>query len=520
MTGPKRGARLAPLNTTTSEREIKSQYEVSKQPKKRRMTKPTPIYNVHEPLYKFKSLADSDDYEIIPFIKKPNPPYDDQSGELSFIKMLFHYEGTVLKLIWPQMVFQIMLVLLCILYCTHFGVDDLELPDDVMEFHKITGSITGFLLVFRTTLAYDRYYEGRKLSGRILNATREMTSQSYVFITKSGLTERQGGEFRQMQEEMRRLSILLWGTMRHSLRESKLGFHPNTNGPPSFYQQYLGGARDHSKDKFPFAEHWHRDSCRPLIASVMTIDEFDKLSTLSPDARPSAVMTQMRILSQRMGFYVNDPTSFSLNFMESSKEVIDLLKTANRIVTTPMPFAYSHMLSSLVFLFTFITPLLYCGPLETGNGWISSLALTFCAYGLLEIGICLENPFGWDTMDLDLEAFGKSMALESDVIAVSAREELHLSCAGDHVEVHLPTEPSTETANEADQTRGKTRRLSLIPFEETQMLAEAAAAGQTNGTIGLPGVNGKKSPLHNKWRRSTRTARPVPDAHRGEDVEE
>ena len=33
------------------------------------MTKPTPIYNVHEPLYKFKSLADSDDYEIIPLIK-------------------------------------------------------------------------------------------------------------------------------------------------------------------------------------------------------------------------------------------------------------------------------------------------------------------------------------------------------------------------------------------------------------------------------------------------------------------
>ncbi|GMH82801.1 hypothetical protein TL16_g09383 [Triparma laevis f. inornata] len=353
----------------------------------------------------------------------------------------------------------VILVLVCTGYCTIKGVDDLELPDDVLEFHKITGSITGFLLVFRTTLAYDRYYEGRKLSGRILNATREMTSQSYVFLVRKGLSEGEEGEFRQMQEEMRRLSILCWSTMRHSLRESKLGFHPLTNGPPTFYHKYFGGMRDTKKDLFTFEEHWHRDSCRPLIASVMTIDDYHKLNSLAADTRPSSVMTQMRILSQRMSFYIQDSTSFSLNFMESSKEVIDLLKTANRIVTTPMPFAYSHMLSALVFIFTFITPLLYCGPMETGNGWISSLALTFCAYGLLEIGICLENPFGWDAMDLDLESFGKSMALESDVIAVSAREELHLKSINENRD-----QDGTGKAAKPSMARRASR--SLIPFDQ------------------------------------------------------
>ena len=94
-----------------------------------------------------------------------------------------------------------------------------------------------------------------------------------------------------------------------------------------------------------------------------------------------------------------------------------------------MPFAYSHMLSTLVFIFVYVTPLLYCGPLPTGQGWFSSLVITFCCYGLLEVGICLENPFGWDETDLDLEKFGKVMALESDVIAVTARSERGLSSA-------------------------------------------------------------------------------------------
>ena len=70
-----------------------------------------------------------------------------------------------------------------------------------------------------------------------------------------------------------------------------------------------------------------------------------------------------------MAPYLHDPISFSLNFMESSKATIDLLKFADRIINIPMPFAYSHMLSAMVFIFVFISPLLYCSPLEEGSGW-------------------------------------------------------------------------------------------------------------------------------------------------------
>ena len=326
------------------------------------------IYIVREPEYIFKALTEEEGFEPLPFFTKPNPPQDDQTSEISFLLMLNCYRGTVLKLIWPQVLFSLFLNLLASLYCTLRDQQELDLPIDIVDMHKLTGSIVGFLLVFRTNLAYDRYYEGRKLSGQILNATREMTSQAYVFLPKS-----ESSEFRCMQEEMRRLSLLLWCTMRQSLRESYLGFHPLTSGPPSVYNRVLG--THHCRNTHPFKKYWAHDSCRPLISSVMSKAEkevrgrtegqsgveesqqrlrsvqHDHLSprvrplTLTtctarkqaldllpnPKTRPAAVMTKMRVLSQRMSPLIAEKVSFSLNFMESSKAVVDLLKFADRI---------------------------------------------------------------------------------------------------------------------------------------------------------------------------------------------
>jgi len=36
------------------------------------------------------------------------------------------------------------------------------------------------------------------------------------------------------------------------------------------------------------------------------------------------------------------PRRYSLNFIDSSKGVIDAMKAATRIITTPMPFAYAR----------------------------------------------------------------------------------------------------------------------------------------------------------------------------------
>jgi hypothetical protein len=81
------------------------------------------------------------------------------------------------------------------------------------------------------------------------------------------------------------------------------------------------------------------------------------------------------------------------------------------------------MLNTLVFFFVYCTPVVYHGDFASGRGWIATFLVTFCAYGLLEIGVKLENPFGFDDVDHDLEDFGRKMSKESDMIAkITAKE--------------------------------------------------------------------------------------------------
>jgi hypothetical protein len=200
-----------------------------------------------------------------------------EAHEFAFILMLFHYSGTAVKDMVPQLVVEVLCNLLATILNEYMGWDNIPLPTDVEDLHKITGSIVGFLLIFRTSLAYDRYYEGRKLIGQVLNATREMVSACYVFRPRDDLSKEDSEEFQRMRESMRRRSLLLWGVIRHSLRESKLGFNPLIDGEPSFFQKYVGRSR---RSKFPFETEWHRDSCRPLVSSVMTEPERAQLEDL------------------------------------------------------------------------------------------------------------------------------------------------------------------------------------------------------------------------------------------------
>merc|ERR1719440_2196529 len=99
---------------------------------------------------------------------------------------------------------------------------------------------------------------------------------------------------------------------------------------------------------------------------------------------------------------------------------MDQYKAASRIVETPMPFPYAHMLAVIVFIFVYITPFLYAGPFMSGEGWLATLMLAFCFYGIQETGSKLENPFGWDDIDHNLERYGMSMCLETELIAERA----------------------------------------------------------------------------------------------------
>src|SRR5690349_2960904 len=88
----------------------------------------------------------------------------------SWIRLLFAVRGTVIPRIWPRLldisVWTFALALLDYFTNCLQGFD--KLP------HQAVGLVLGFLVVLRTNTAYDRFWEGRKLWGGIVNSSRTL----------------------------------------------------------------------------------------------------------------------------------------------------------------------------------------------------------------------------------------------------------------------------------------------------------------------------------------------------------
>ncbi|MFL5339013.1 MAG: bestrophin family protein [Gemmataceae bacterium] len=70
--------------------------------------------------------------------------------------------------------------------------------------HSIMGVVLGLLLVFRTNLSYDRYWEGRKLWNGLLTATRNLVRGAAAYAAPAG--------------ELARLAVAYAVAVRHRLR--------------------------------------------------------------------------------------------------------------------------------------------------------------------------------------------------------------------------------------------------------------------------------------------------------------
>lgn len=55
-------------------------------------------------------------------------------------------------------------------------------PDIPSGFHALLGTVLGLFLVFRTNTAYERWWEGRKLWGQLVNDSRNLASKVRAFV--------------------------------------------------------------------------------------------------------------------------------------------------------------------------------------------------------------------------------------------------------------------------------------------------------------------------------------------------
>jgi putative membrane protein len=230
----------------------------------------------------------------------------------------------------------------------HLYVRPVAVPSTV---HALVGVAIGLLLVIRTNASYERFWEGRKMWGGMVNESRNLARAVRAFLP--GAPE--------MAERIALWTAAFAYASMHTLRGSKS----------------LG----------PMAERLPEEEVR---------------ATLAADHVPSAVALRLSALlyeARRQG-HVSDYVMMTLD--NNVQLLVDYIGACERIHKTPLPFAYVVHLRRALILYCLTLPF----ALIESYGWstiIDTLLIAYILFGIEEIGVEIEDPFGEDDNDLPLE---------------------------------------------------------------------------------------------------------------------
>jgi putative membrane protein len=221
--------------------------------------------------------------------------------------------------------------------------------------------ILGLLLVFRTNTAYERFWEGRRLWGTITISVRNLARQIWIAVDEK--------EPQDAANKVRALRLLVAfaGATKLHLRQEQMNSELEALMPQEQYVKL-------------------KDMNNPPLEVTFWIGEYLK--------------------KQHERGCVD---SYQLTSMYSIlNEMVGALTGCERILKTPMPLAYAIHLKQLLLIYCLFLPFDMVSKL---NWWTAPVValVSFMLFGIEEIGIEIENPFGHDPNDLPLDTLCATM---------------------------------------------------------------------------------------------------------------
>jgi putative membrane protein len=216
--------------------------------------------------------------------------------------------------------------------------------------HTLIGVALGLLLVFRTNVSYDRFWEGRRQWGNIINDSRNIARLATSLLK----------EDRDLLDRLLLWTMAWSWSVKYRLRG----------------KQGIGSIAT----ELPASEVQEVEQAQHLPLAV------------------SRKMTEQIVAAQRRGL-ISDVQQSLLD--ASVQRLIDALGACERIHNTPLPFAYMVHLRRALIVYLATLPM----ALVADFGWATVPAILLIAYimlGVEEIGVEIEDPFGDDVNDLPL----------------------------------------------------------------------------------------------------------------------
>lgn len=98
--------------------------------------------------------------------------------------------------------------------------------------------------------------------------------------------------------------------------------------------------------------------------------------------------------------------------------------SCERILSTPLPRAYAIHLKHLLLIYCLAIPFELVGQLYWGTP-IAVGIIAFSLLGIEEIGLEIENPFGYDPNDLPLDRQSQELRVDIEVMLQGDSEMIH-----------------------------------------------------------------------------------------------
>lgn len=263
----------------------------------------------------------------------------------------FHKADTFRKLLPLMLGIAAYSVIIAYLELEYWKLSDNSRLKNLPVMHNLLGFAISMLLVFRTNTAYDRWWEGRKLWGNLVNNSRNFALKLASFLPGDAAAER--ASFSKM--------IAAYAVSLHNhLHSEKVRVE--------LFEQEAG--HNDLLSKIDQKKHIPNQIALLIIQHVQQLYQGGKISG-----------DQFIILN-------NEISAFT-----------DICGACERIKNTPIPFSYSVFIKKFIFIYIMTLPFGYVFTL----GYLVVPVVVFVFYVLASLELIaeeIEDPFGGDANDV------------------------------------------------------------------------------------------------------------------------
>jgi putative membrane protein len=275
-----------------------------------------------------------------------------------WLALIFHaYSKHVLKTLLPALGFMTAFsAVVCFLILDYFDLQSHEFQGTTTV-HSLLGIVLGLFLVFRTNSAYDRWWEGRRLWGGMVNSTRNMALKLNAYLNLENHEDR--AWFAKM------IPNFAFST-KESLR---------------------GGVQ---------------------LTELEEVDENFMSRLKDAKHKPNRIASELYVKVNAL-YRTNTITGDHLiNLDKELKDFVDLMGACERIKNTPIPYSYSMFIKKFIFIYLITLPFGFV----TTFGYFTVATVLLVSFILLSIELIgeeIEDPFGRDVNDLPTDELAKKI---------------------------------------------------------------------------------------------------------------